>query len=77
MARKHNAMPVVHPQDDNLNIVRVGRFDDWWSIRYAKYVCECHQCGEYFLSDRPHTKFHTKACRQKAYRERQKETVNA
>lgn len=71
--RKHNVMPIVHPRDEDLNIVRVGRYEDWWSLRYAKYVCNCRHCGEDFLSDRPHTKYHSKACRQAAYRLRKKE----
>lgn len=78
--RKHNVMDVVHPQDDELNIVKLETWDsqgravvDYWSVRCGRYVLECEWCGEFFLSDRPHTKYHSKACRQAAYRARKSE----
>lgn len=76
MARKYNVMPVVK-NVNGLNIVNLGEFGDKWSVRHGKYVVDCLECGVYFLTDRPHTKYHSKACRQKAHRRRASEREKA
>lgn len=42
-----------------------------------EYVCHCEECGTVFFSKRPHAKYHSNACRQKAYRKRKKFNLRA
>lgn len=50
--------------------VNKGEFDDLWCKYHARYVIDCFVCGRMFHSKRPHTKYCSNACSQKAYRER-------
>jgi len=75
--RKHNIMPKLELSEGMEKLSRVRQFDsqgravyDVWSTWHGKYVLECLHCDVLFLSDRPHTKYHSKACRQAAYRVR-------
>ncbi len=50
------------------NIQRFGGFHDVWCIRHGEYLVDCLLCGRVFHSKRPHTKFCSMACQQRAYR---------
>lgn len=58
--------------DGTGGIVILEPFGDKYSVHYGKYVLDClnTDCGREFLSDRPQTRFCSKACKQKSYRER-------
>lgn len=57
---------------EHCSIVHVenGPHIDAWCTYHAQYVCECIHCNRLFHSDRPHTKYCSTACQQKAYRVR-------
>lgn len=63
-----------YPVNESCQIIELvsGQYVDDWCIKHGKYVVSCMQCGEHFHTDRPHTKYCSAACSQKAYRERKK-----
>lgn len=56
------------------NIVHVphGANIDAWCARHGEYVVRCERCERLFHTKRPHTKYCSGACSQKAYRERKR-----
>lgn len=40
-------------------------------VHHVQYECTCWECGRGFTADRPDARYHSDACRQKAYRKRQ------
>lgn len=65
-------MPILSKRwlDVDCEVVPVGGFDDPWCLTHNAYRLDCLQCGRLFHSARPHTRFCTNACRQRAYRAR-------
>lgn len=53
-------------------IVHVERFPhtDAWCTRHGAWIVQCEVCDRLFHSKRPHTKYCSTACSQKAYRNR-------
>lgn len=49
--------------------IKTGYVESWCTY-HAAYLMDCLICGEHFHSARPHTKYCSTACSQKAYRER-------
>ncbi len=52
------------------NIAKVGFEHDPWCIQHAAYALDCLVCGTVFHTARPHTRYCSDACSQKAYRSR-------
>lgn len=48
---------------------RIG-LNDVWCVHHAAYLLDCLHCGRNFHTDRPHTKYCSDACKQRAYRQR-------
>lgn len=51
-------------------VVRVGKWGDLWCTRHAAYVIDCVECGRIVHTSRPHTRYCSAACKQRAYRRR-------
>lgn len=56
--------------------VEIGQYADVYCITHGRYIVECMWCGCEFHSKRPHTRYHSNACRQAAYRARKQEVAN-
>lgn len=56
--------PVIEIGQGNPTLVE-GHF---WSVKYAKWICHCSECGAAFLAKRPHTLTCSVACRKRRSR---------
>jgi hypothetical protein len=63
----------VYMFDDKCEVAMVGKWHDRWCVTHRAYLLDCLECGKYFHSARPHTKYCSNACRQRAYRKRSKQ----
>lgn len=70
MARKRSGYYLGKNARCHVVQIQMGKWVDNWCTFHMQYVMDCIECGQQFHSVRPHTKYCSTACSQRAYRNR-------